>query len=359
MKKIIKKDLLILLTIWLSPAAILLLVISIYLVQPKVEAKLVSSVRLVLSEHNINAEVSFSGRDGTLTGEVGSQEIADNAQRLSLTVFGIRVIRNQLLVRDQPYITSEINNELQLPVIEKISYRIDQQQEVDQTINQEPEIESEAEKPQYSSDVERIMAAMQQQAAPVIQPRPEKTHSLIVPLDDELVEQQEDNILEIEVAHSEPVKAPEKQAKQNQPNKSTNNLFNIIDNFNASLGSFVDSSSVIEQKKIESQSTPASSQAIDKIDLSSIQFSNSSTTLPLAAHQVLDKVAASIKIQSYPTIELIAYANDSDIAYARGVAIREYLATQGINKNSVHVSGYTITDDKSNAFAFEIRTYTD
>ncbi|HFC92958.1 MAG TPA: hypothetical protein ENJ51_09120, partial [Leucothrix mucor] len=130
MKNIIKKDLFILLTMWLSPATILLLVISIYLVQPKVEAKLVSSVRSVLAEHNIDAEVSFSGRDGTLTGEVASQKIADNAKKLSLAVFGIRVIRNQLLVRDQPYSASKITNELQLPIIEKISYRINPQQDL-------------------------------------------------------------------------------------------------------------------------------------------------------------------------------------------------------------------------------------
>ncbi len=365
MKKIIKKDLFILLTMWLSPATILLLVISIYLVQPKVEAKLVSSVQSVLAEHHIDAEVSFSGRDGTLRGEVRSQEIADNAQKLSLAVFGIRVIHNQLLIRGQPYSASnkasETNNELPLPVIEKISYRIDPQQDIDETVNQEPEIiERKVEKPQYSSDVERIMATMQQQVMPITQPHPEKTSSIIVPLDDELVEHhevQKDKILEVAVAHSEPVKVLKKQVKQNQPNKSTNNLLNIIDEFNSSLGSFVDSS--VEKEKEVSQNASVTPQEIDKIDLSSIQFSNNSTTLPLVAHQILDKVAASIKIQSYPNIELIAYANDSDIAYARGVSIREYLATQGINKNSIYVSGYTITDAKNNTVAFEIRTYTD
>lgn len=349
MKNIIKKDLFILLTMWLSPATILLLVISIYLVQPKVEAKLVSSVRSVLAEHNIDAEVSFSGRDGTLTGEVASQEIADNAKKLSLAVFGIRVIRNQLLVRDQPYSASKITNELQLPIIEKISYRINPQQDL--------EIKSETENPQYSSDVERIIATMQQQAMPIIQPHTEKISSIIAPLDDELVEHQEAQEEKIlEPTHSEPAKALKKQVKQNQFNKNTNNLLTIIDEFNSSLNSFLDSS-IIEKEKMKSKITSVSSQAIDKIDLSSIQFSNSSTTLPLIAHHILDKVATSIKIQSYPNIELIAYANDSDIAYARGVAIREYLVMRGISKNSIRVSGYTITDDKRNTVVFEISTY--
>jgi hypothetical protein len=236
MKKITKKDLLILLTMWLSPVVILLLVISIYLIQPKVEAKLVSNVRSVLAAHHIDAEVSFSGRDGRLTGEVDSQEIADNAQKLSLTVFGIRVMRNQLLVRE-PYITAEIYNELQPPVIEKVSYNVDVHQEVDQVISQEFEIGNE--KLPYNSDVERIMMAMQQNVEPVRQLRSRKTLSIIVPLDDEQAEHQEDNVLESAVTHSELIKPPETQAKR-QRNQSTDNLFNIIDDFNASLGSLAD-----------------------------------------------------------------------------------------------------------------------
>ncbi|HFC91952.1 MAG TPA: hypothetical protein ENJ51_03990, partial [Leucothrix mucor] len=221
------------------------------------------------------------------------------------------------------------------------------------------EIKSETENPQYSSDVERIIATMQQQAMPIIQPHTEKISSIIAPLDDELVEHQEAQEEKIlEPTHSEPAKALKKQVKQNQFNKNTNNLLTIIDEFNSSLNSFLDSS-IIEKEKMKSKITSVSSQAIDKIDLSSIQFSNSSTTLPLIAHHILDKVATSIKIQSYPNIELIAYANDSDIAYARGVAIREYLVMRGISKNSIRVSGYTITDDKRNTVVFEISTYTD
>ena len=351
MKKITKKDLLILLTMWLSPAVILLLIVSIYLIQPKVEAKLVSNVRSVLVANNIDAEVSFSGRDGRLSGEVDSQEIADNAQRLSLTVFGIRIMRNQLLVR-KPYITPEIYNEPQPPVFKKVSYKIDFHQEAGQIISEEFEIESEKEKPHYNSDMERIMLAMQQKVEPVMQPLSRKIVSITIPLEKGLAEHEEDNVLESAITHSKPIKPRDKQAKH-QLNKSTDNLFNIIDDFNTSLGFLADNHAK-DQKEVGLQKEFAS-QSIDKIDLSSIQFSNSSTSLPVEAHQVLDKVATSIKIQSYPAIELIAYANDSDIAYARGVAIREYLAVKGINKNSVHVSGHTISD--SNRIDFEIRPY--
>jgi osmotically-inducible protein OsmY len=99
MTELTKKDLLVLLPMWVTPLVIFLLVISIYLVQPKVEAKLVSNVRLALEEQGIEAMVSFSGRDGVLTGEVASQEILENAHKLSLSVFGTRVIENNLTVK--------------------------------------------------------------------------------------------------------------------------------------------------------------------------------------------------------------------------------------------------------------------
>jgi outer membrane protein OmpA-like peptidoglycan-associated protein len=362
MKKITKKDLLILLTMWLSPAAILLLVISIYLVQPKVEAKLVSNVRLVLAEHNIDAEISFSGRDGTLKGEVASQEVVDNAQRLSLAVFGTRIIHNQLIAKDSQYNISEINNELQQPSIKKISYTIEPEQKAYKAINQQPALLIKDEKPQYSSEVEKIMATMQQ-TVPVIQPNPENATAIIVPLDDDIAETVEiedaykDKVIETAPLHIiETKKSPEKQAKSQQISKSTNNLLNIIDDFNLSLGSFIDDST-IDQEEVKPQSVTASFQSIDKIDLSSIQFSSGSITLPTEAHQALDKVAASIKAQSHATIELIAYADDSDIAYARGAAVREYLASKGINKNSIHVSGHTITADEGKGAALKIKTY--
>jgi len=363
MKKITKKDLLILLTMWLSPVAILLLVISIYLIQPKVEAKLVSSVISVLAQHDINAEVSFSGRDGILKGEVDSQEIADNAQKLSLAVFGARVIRNQLIVKAPQYNAFEINNELQQPVIEKISYTTEPQPEAYQITNQEFVVAINEEKSQYSSEVERIMATMQQQGVSAMQTPPVNTSSIIVPLDGKLVETIENpkahknkapEIVAISII--EPKKKPEKQVKSQQTSKSTNSLLGILDDFNLSLGSLT-SNSAIAQEKIGSQITPVSSQSIDKIDLSAIQFSSGSTTLPNNVHQLLDKVATSIKAQSYPTIELNAYADDSDIAYARGAAIREYLVSKGINQNSIHVSGHTMTDNIGKVATFKIRIY--
>lgn len=85
----------------MGPVSLILLIISVYIIQPKVEAKLTSKVRSVLEQHNIDAQVSFSGRDGILKGSVENQAEADNAAKLSLEVFGTRVIRNRLNVKNQ------------------------------------------------------------------------------------------------------------------------------------------------------------------------------------------------------------------------------------------------------------------
>lgn len=98
-----KKNLTLLSTMLMGPISLVLLIIAVYLIQPKVEAKLTSSVKSVLEQNNIDADVSFSGRDGILKGSVESQEVADNAEKLSLSVFGTRVIRNKLSVKDQDH----------------------------------------------------------------------------------------------------------------------------------------------------------------------------------------------------------------------------------------------------------------
>lgn len=72
--------------------------------------------------------------------------------------------------------------------------------------------------------------------------------------------------------------------------------------------------------------------------------------------QVLNKISTSIKAYSYSYIEIITYGNNSDLAYAQGVAIREYLATREIRRNIIHVAGHTVTPNttkkaKVNIFA--------
>ena len=110
MIKATQKNITLLFTMLMGPISLSLIILSVYLIQPKVEAKLTSNVQSILRQNNISVDVSFSGRDGILKGEVENKEISDNAERLSLSVFGTRVIRNQLIIKTPPSETQIISN---------------------------------------------------------------------------------------------------------------------------------------------------------------------------------------------------------------------------------------------------------
>ena len=304
MIELTNKNLYLLFTLLMGPISIILLVISVYLIQPKVEAKLASSVRLELAKHNIKTEVSFSGRDGILKGEVDSQEIADNAQRISLAVFGTRVIRNYLNVR------AKQDNFVPAPIIKKISYAIRQPEK--------ERISKEKSKPVFISEVDKIMANMRNIKKPIVQYR---LANITKPTKDKLIVD------------------------------DSNELLHIINTFNSSLDDTPDRK-VLSPNKQNPDSI--SVQKLEEIDLSTLYFSDNSTVLSQKAHPILNKVSKAIKAQSLSYIELIAYAKDSDIGYARGVAIREYLAMKGVQKNIIHISGHTLLDTDNKKITFEI-----
>jgi hypothetical protein len=315
----------------------------------------------VLAKHNIKAEVSFSGRDGKLEGEVESQEIINTAYRLSLKVFGTRIIHNHLIVKGEQddMAMAEIEIKPHQPIVKKASYLAQPEQSVQKAVYREilPVIE----KPQteHISDVDKIMMAMNQQTLPTrdAQTSSEKISSILLPERKKAleknakIEKTEESTTQIttQSSHSIQLKNNAKQQVLLKNNKA-NDLLKIIDGFNLSLDSLIDENTINKQQTTQSQT-------IDDIDLSSIRFASHSTILPIEAHSALDKVAASIKAHSLSYIELIAYADDSDIAYARGAIIRDYLVTQNIRKDSVHVAGHTMEDNKNKVTAFKFVTY--
>ncbi len=322
------KNLSLLFTLLMGPISIILLIISVYFIQPKVEAKLVSNVEAVLKKHNIEAEVSFSGRDGILRGEVDSQEVIDNAQKISLTVFGTRVIRNYLSIRAKENDPILIGNIKQNHIFRKISYiKNHPKKEISKNMNQGAVlILKDQKKPAYLSEVDKIMANMNQLTLPVI-PNTDTNGIKLTKLETVLVK-----------------------IKNKTTQNDSNELPYIINNFNYLLES--DPSELISFGD-KQQISPPFSKKLDEIDLSTLIFSSHSVLLPKKAHLVLNKVSESIKAHSYSYIELTAYAEDSDIGYARGVAIRDYLATKGIQKNLIHITGDT-QSNSNKAVAVEI-----
>jgi OOP family OmpA-OmpF porin len=78
---------------------LILWVLTIYFRRASIEQDLTDRAKLALAQPEFSqVSVTFEGRDGTLTGEVGSQQLADEAETLAQKLWGVRTIKNQLTV---------------------------------------------------------------------------------------------------------------------------------------------------------------------------------------------------------------------------------------------------------------------
>ena len=362
MIKATKKNITLLSTMLMGPISLSLLILAVYIIQPKVEAKLTSNVKFVLHENNISAEVFFSGRDGVLKGDVDSQEIFENAEKLSLGVFGTRIIRNQLNVRNLSLVkttipSSTIIESLVLVTPEKIKAK----ENIKSTIKVVETVSN-----NKLSDIDRIMANMQK--LPLLKPKyespilTEKKYRAEVNTQLVLVKKSEKipDIIEIKKAYSpkeytKPVvlialsnnlnNSEDTTKEKKLKNKKASELLDIIEDFNA----FLEPSSSIKKVKNTTHIKKEHSviiKTLDNIDLSAIRFTDKSAILLNESYSILDQISLSIETYYHTPIDLTIYANDSDIAYARGVSIRDYLVKKGVKRTNIGVSGHTITADK-------------
>jgi hypothetical protein len=84
-----------------------LLPLSIYFLKSDIEADLTKRLEKQLGKHDIQANISFSGRDLTLQGAVKDEEQIKLAEKTAEEVCGIRVTKNQLTVGRTTDKTSE------------------------------------------------------------------------------------------------------------------------------------------------------------------------------------------------------------------------------------------------------------
>lgn len=78
---------------------IILWVLTLYFRRVTIEQNLTNRVKTALNKAEFNqVAVSFEGRDGTLTGEVSSRALADEAEALAKGLWGVRIINSQLKV---------------------------------------------------------------------------------------------------------------------------------------------------------------------------------------------------------------------------------------------------------------------
>lgn len=344
------KNLSLLFTMLMVPIAIILLIISVYLIQPKVEASLVLNVTSALKEHNINAEVLFSGRDGVLKGEVESQDIAEKAQKISGAVFGTRIIRNHLRIRSKKHNVEKIDSFIQLPIIRKASYASKVPKEtINNSLNETTGLLLINKKNSTSiSEVDRIIANMDNKVLLTTHHNSNDSSVKLVESNKFLLKPeskfiQKNAIKENVLIPAETVKIVKSEKENRVIVKKPNDLLTIINNFNSSIDYKTSQTTSNKIKKKQLNHTSSYPQRLEEIDLSVLYFSDNSTILSKDMHQILNKISTSIKAYSYSYIELIAYGNDSDLAYTQGVAIRDYLVTTGIRNNIIHVAGHTVT----------------
>lgn len=83
---------------------LILWIVTLCFRRAPIEQDLTNQVQAALNRPEFSqVDVSFEGRDGTLTGEVTSQALADEAEELAQKIWGVRVIHNQLMVpAEQP-----------------------------------------------------------------------------------------------------------------------------------------------------------------------------------------------------------------------------------------------------------------
>ncbi|MCU0644576.1 MAG: OmpA family protein [bacterium] len=78
---------------------LMLWALTIYFRRASIEQDLTDRAKLALAQPEFSqVSVTFEGRDGTLAGEVSSQQLADEAESLAQKLWGIRTINNQLIV---------------------------------------------------------------------------------------------------------------------------------------------------------------------------------------------------------------------------------------------------------------------
>lgn len=355
------KNLSLLFMMLMGPISIILLIISVYLIQPKVEASLVLNVTSALKKNNIEAEVLFSGRDGILKGEVENQDIAEKAQRISGAVFGTRIIHSHLSIRRKKDKMGAIDNSIQHPIIRKISYgnTILPKETINNSLSKaKEELLRHQKTPILISEVDRIIANMDEKVLPVI-----NSSHIVKPIElNKVLIKSENNIIHQGVIKkkvwiaSDNTKRVKPEGNSRIIVKKPNELLTIINDFNLSIDDKSSETTSHQRQKEKLNHSASAPQKLEEIDLSILYFSNNSTILSKDMQQVLNKISTSIKAYSYSYIEIITYGNNSDLAYAQGVAIREYLATREIRRNIIHVAGHTVTPNttkkaKVNIFA--------
>jgi len=274
-----------------SLSMLALLVISIAWVAPEIEKDLSQKVTAELEKKGIEATVTLSGRDVTLSGTVTTLEDIQHAQTSTTKVWGIHFIDNQLVPHDKLTKTTH-----KAPVAtQHITLK---KQTAQQTITDSTAIHT----------------------------PPKKDSSLPIT--------NNKTITNTKNPPSSSIKTEENNNSIQE--KTTYSSSAAYEKILAAMSRYN------ENKKIASTTREKSNTTQHKIDFdtSTIQFKKNTSTLTSGAKQSLILLAGQLK-NVKKTFEIIVSSKKSDLAFDRAKKIQHYLIKQGLKKKHLIIIGRT------------------
>ncbi len=260
---------------------IILLVISIVLIAPEIEKDLNQKITEELEKKGIEATVTLSGRDVTLSGTVTTPEDIQQAQTSTTKICGIHFIDNQLVPHEKRAATQK-------------------RQSPQQTIT---DLTTPLPPPPLITNNENISNI--------------KNNSLSF----SKTEEKSSNTIQ-----ETRVKQEKKSTTAYKSSEAYEKILAAMSRYN-------------ENKKIASENSTQDKTSID-FDASTIQFKKNTSTLTSSAKKSLVLLAVKLK-NTEKTIEIIVSSKKSDLAFNRAKKIQHYLIKQGLKKKHLIIIGRT------------------
>ena len=260
---------------------IILLIISIVLISPEIEKDLSQKVTEELEKKGIEATVTLSGRDVTLSGTVTTPEDIQQAQTLTTKICGIHFIDNQLVLQNK---LAAVHKPPVAPQGKITQKKQSPRQTITDSTNNKNISNTKNNSPSFAK-----------------------------------IEEKSSNIIQ------------ETTVKQEQKSTTTYKSSEAYEKILAAMSRYN------ENKKIASVDNTQHKTAID-FDTKTIQFKKNTNTLTSSTKKSLALLAIKLK-NTEKTIEIIVSSKKSDLAFNRAKKIQHYLVKQGVKKKHLIIIG--------------------
>ncbi len=293
----------------LAIVIVLLLGISIFVLTPKIQTDLAEEIQKELVKNQIPADITLSGRDVILRGNVSNGEVKEKAEAIAKKVCGIRFVDNQLLT-DKPENRAQFAKNSSMAVGE-------QQTELNKKLESEKKVESEI-KSESQVGTKSTEVEMPKQAA---SSEPSSALSIDNDTSDaQVAANQSTSIKKVENSLESTTESTTESTKENRKILNYDTMLAAMNAYNKQKGR--------NPARVNNQ----------KIDLS---FKNGSKELldQAQANTALNDLVSRLKKNKKISIEVMVTAVSNKLALDRAKTIQHYLVTKGIDLKRVSVTG--------------------